>query len=176
MKIFFTLLLLAVCFLNSLNATPAHVTQAKRLLEKEALHLNSYWMQDVVEVGGSFLDTINSFEFTIQAPESLDFEMDRCVYIAMLTEWLEQLNSDKKAQKYYKNFLLTLDNIDLRFLTADFDTASDKENPLLALIFNVGEKIIYCYRDKTTGKLEPFHRETYEEAFQNLRKTMDNDP
>lgn len=65
MRILYPFLFLILCVANSLNATPAHVVEAKRLLEKEALHLNSYWMQEILEVGGSFLDKLTSCKMKI---------------------------------------------------------------------------------------------------------------
>ncbi len=156
--------ILAVLFASAthpLYSEAPHVEEAIRLLNEEASFLNMRLGFDIFSTGGAFLENIDRLELAVEMPE-MQLPDVKLMFSAVLINWLAAVNADEKARPYFKNYPMTADNIELRILTTDFDKTSTPEDPKVAFMFNVGNKIVYCIRDEGTRQLEPFLRETYD--------------
>lgn len=158
---------IAMC--GFLQADLCHIEEGKRLVFEEALFLQEKLHFSLFSCGGGYKDCINSLEITVEVPGKLDLPKARIVFTGVIENWLRKINQDQQARPYYKNYPMTLDNIELRMMFADFDIESNPEKPRIACVFNVGEKIVYCLRNEL-GVLEPFYRESFREAVAKIKK------
>lgn len=148
---------------------PPHVKEGIRLLtnEVELLALKGI---GVFGAGGSFLENINSLEMYLDIPLSLEIRYARAVFLTLFHQWVDHVNDDDQAMPYLKNYPLESDNFDLRIVFKDYENPSSPQDPKVALVFNLGNKIVYCHRNHETNLLEPFHRESMEEGVLTVMK------
>lgn len=142
-------------------AEPCHITEATRLLIKQGLKLNRELGFNILGYGGSCAKEIKQLEFIVEMPWKPPLSDARMIFVGILYEWIKEVNDDDKARPYYSNDPMIPENFELRMLLGNFDVSSSKLEPKVSFIFNIGEKIVYCYRDENTGKLTPFLRENY---------------
>jgi len=166
----FIAIILALCLSQPLLSDTYQVEQVRRLLQEEALFLNSKLKFQIFGCGGSFSDTIDVLELTVQVPGKMTLPKARLVFVAALRDWMNRVNCDTLARPYYKNYPMLINNFEFRMILPEFDEKSDEESPKIALIFNVGDKIVYCYR-KESGALTPFLRESYDQAVKKITTT-----
>ncbi len=148
-------------FAGLIQGEERHVIEARRYLQEEATVFQSLGFK-IFSWGGSFINQINALMLSVELPVTVDFSNSRTVFTICLFDLISSVNENKQAYPYYKNYPMTVENIEFRMITKDFDTLSSHKDPVVSLIFNVGDKIIYCHRDETTKSLVPFFRESFE--------------
>lgn len=176
MKKFFVVLAMLLMFDTIHGGEPPHVQQALRMIKEEAGFLRSgglEWMS----WGGSFQEKINKMMVMAQLPCAVERDKLKDVFAVMLFDWICAANSDVAAIPYFKDTPMTADNLQLRILTKDFDVPSTEAEPIITLIFNAGDTVVYCYREATTNRITPFLRESFEGTMQNImRKIYETNP
>lgn len=172
-RIFFVIITMLLPF-KAIFCEYPHVKEASRLLLDEALILVTNYNFKVFGLGGGLLEKINSLELTIETPVCLNLNEARGVFTLILNDWIQRVNKDEKARSFFKNYPMTAENFELRIILGNFDTLSNKEEEKLALVFNDGDKFVYCYRDGETKSLEPLSSESYKDALKILNISKDN--
>ncbi len=169
--ILFFLFLSQLFLFRGVHGEQPHVHEAFRLLAEESVLLSNKLNMQIIGCGGIFNDSIESLEIVYRVPGRMDITNARLVFIAIIQEWLKRLNSDMQARVFYKNFPMTIDNLELRMMLSEYDERSTKKNAKIALMFNLGKRIVYCYRDKN-GTICPFLRENYCDAVKEIEKQI----
>lgn len=145
----------------------SHFTEVRRLLEEEAVFLNTKLGFNIFGCGGSFVNDISTLELTVEVPGRLELPRARMMFVGALQDWINRVNGDKRARPFYKNFPMTVNNFEFRMILGEYEVKSHIDEPSIAFIFNNGDTVVYCYR-KETGGLAPFYRETFAEALKIL--------
>ena len=93
----------------------------------------------------------------------LDVSAARRLYIDGVEDLLHRYNTDKVVRPYLHNFPFTLSNLDIALLLENRSGGFVPRN-FVASVFNVDNRIIYCYFDEEQNGLLDLHEESYEDA------------
>lgn len=169
LKNFLKFLALTFCFAMPVRADLNHFVEVRRLLEEEAVFLNSSLGLNIFGCGGLFVEDIVALELMVEIPGRLELGKVRMIFTAALQDWINRVNADEQARPYLRNYPMTVDNFELRMILQEYDLKSDLLDPIPTFIFNIGDKIVYCYRNEL-GALTPFMRESFSGVLQELNK------
>lgn len=151
---------LLVLLFGTIYASHKHVEEGRRLILEEAVFFNRQMNFNIFGCGGSFFDgKINKLELTLESNLQCDLNQSRELFSVCLLDWLNKINNDEKAKFFLKEYPFKGQNLDLRIIFRDYDIPSSKDNPKIAFVFNCGDKIVYCHRDKDSGLLKAFSRD-----------------
>lgn len=168
-KFILKILAASFCLGNIAQAELNHFEEVRRLLEEEAVFLNTSLGLNIFGCGGLFVEDISALELIVEVPGRLELRKARMIFTAALQDWINRVNADKAARPYFKTFPMTVDNFELRMILQEYDLKSDETDPIPAFIFNVGDKIVYCYR-RESGALTPFLRESFTEVLAEISR------
>ncbi|MCC5832736.1 MAG: hypothetical protein JJU12_06820, partial [Chlamydiales bacterium] len=110
-------------------------------------------MNDIQEISCSFLSY-----------DSLGVDEARILYVEMMEEYLERINSHKEIRTYLHNYPFNNENIklDISFINSNGLTKMDGHVALMYIGKN--NDLLYRGCDPETEEFYPLHREPYEEA------------
>lgn len=157
------------------NPSYLHVKEGLRLVQSEARFLNNECQFPIISIGGGFFDQINSLQLYAFATHKSDIKMARKAFILLLNAWKTEVNKDEAARPYLKNHPFTIKNFEFGLIFEDYDTPSDPHEEKISFVFNNGNTLVYCYRDRVSRMLTVTFRESYEEACQKLLKDLNEE-
>lgn len=154
---------------SSIHAKLDHVEEGMRLIEEQAIFFNREMYFNIFGYGGSFHSgTINQLELTIEIGLQSDLNTSKYLFMCCLLDWEHRINQDERAAKFLRHCPFEINDLQLRIIFGDYDTASTKNSPKVAFVFNSGKKIVFCYRDQDSNMLVPFHRENFDTLLNQL--------
>lgn len=123
-----------------------------------------------VEWGGRFMNKINRFEM-LYAFEDIPITDE--IYAMLLFSFLEDLNlHEERFAPYLATFPVSSEEYELRFMLPGYRTLSTKETPQLVFIFNIGEIVCFCHREKESGFLRVFKKEQFGDIIERVKKKI----
>lgn len=151
---------------------PQHVEAAIQLLSFESQFIENKLNFKILGVGGSFIDQINKISLIVEIPEKFcPADPNCCVdprmtIVVLLKHFIDQTNAIEKIKPFLKNYPFTAENFDYQVILPNFQKCSSKQDPKVVFVYNKGNRIVYCYRDAETKRLEPLYSEPFDEALE----------
>lgn len=163
-----------------------HVEAVIQLLSYESQLIKDKFDFKILGVGGSFIEKINKISMLVELPEKFcPTDPDCCIdprmtIVVLLKHFIDQTNAIEKIRPFLKNYPFTAENFEYQVILPDFQKCSSESNPKVVFVYNKGNRIVYCYRDAETKRLEPLYSEPFDEAleiieFVNNEKAILND-
>lgn len=120
--------------------------------------------------GGRFMDKINRFEM-LYAIDKMPIANE--LYAMLLFGYLEDINlHEERFAPYLATFPFSPEEYELRFMLPGYRTLSTKEDPQPAFIFNIGETVCLCHREKESGCLKIFKKEQFGDIIERVNKKI----
>jgi hypothetical protein len=98
----------------------------------------------------------------------LDVPEARRLFVASALEFIERMNSNEKLRPFLEEYPATIENIKIDINCFDDagrgDLGDFVDPPYVAFMFHVGNRLIYCFDDKTEFSFSHDYEETFEEA------------
>jgi hypothetical protein len=128
---------------------------ARKAFNKHALCVYGY--------GGSYYgNQVHFITLEFESHRQANIAEARKLYIAIVEDFVDQINADPAIRTYLDRDLATADNVNLGI---GFDEPSDAPaGSCVGYICYVHGRVIYAHTDRETGHLKKLHEEPYEEA------------
>ena len=120
--------------------------------------------------GGRFMDKIHRFEMLYSVDE-LPITSEQ--YAMLLFSYIEDINlHEERFAPYLATFPFSPEEYELRFMLPGYRISSTKENPQPVFIFNVGETVCTCHREKESGRLKIFKKELFNDIIKRVNEMI----
>jgi hypothetical protein len=149
----------------------SHIEAALSLFRVHSGHFASLLPEvKFVGWGGRFVEKINRFEM-LYAIDKMPITSE--LYAMLLFSFLEDINlHEERFAPYLATFPVTSEEYELRFMLPGYRTLSTKQDPQGAFIFNIGETICFCHREKESGSLKIFKKEQFGDIIKNINNKI----
>ena len=159
--IIFLSVLLALTTCQRTHCDMAHdamVSYAKKAQKEKGLILEGQ--------GGAMMGNVKQFDMSFSSPKCLTLEEARIVFVQIMREFLERVNSNEEIRPHLATYPMTEKNLHIMI---GFRNGQNWRPPkeYITFVYNIPEKekVYYCHWDHGNNDFVDRHDETIEEAF-----------
>lgn len=153
--------------------TSPHVKQINRVTHQFTKQLKKEKGLDAFGYGGRMMDDIKEVALSLAAHHPMTIEEARCLFVEIVEEYLNLVNSDLKLRPYLHNYPFTVANLDFDFgLLRELKTIQPGQ---IGFVYYLPAKDCLCYRGYDPQKEEYYSifEETYAEAVERAHETRE---
>ncbi len=125
----------------------------------------------LIGYGGAMLDDIQSITLTFLSFDRLTVDEARVLYIGMMEDFLQRINTDDSIRPYLHNFPFEERNIELTIGFEDTKRKITSDGHVALMSIGKDHKIYFAAYDSDTQKFYDLHEESYNEALQLAKHT-----
>ncbi len=120
--------------------------------------------------GGAMMDDIQGITLRFLSFDSLSVDEARVLYVEMMEEFLERINSHEKIRPFLHNFPFDVDNIKLVIGFENSERKITRDGHMAMIFIGRNHSLFYEAYNPITEEFYTLHRETYEEALKSVNK------
>ena len=142
--------------------------EAHRILANYSLRSSKKYSLDCHGAGGAMMHSISELCFSSYCYRKMDMDQARVLYVQMIEDFLELVNTDAAVRPFLHHYPLSIDGIDLTISFEEKGTRNRFEKGFLCYMFLIKENIYYYTRDPQSGFDVQLLKEHYPVAYEKV--------